>query len=110
MEKTSIPTSLKLVLGHEVMAVLLGEFIIEDERMLVVYNLEDRCIESFDSAIISHVTITTAGEVLNSPLVHLLKRDLQQDLFAYMSTRKKIMATANINNFKEPKTEKLVTA
>jgi len=101
MEKTTIPSGLRLVIGHDVLAVLLGDFIINDERVIVVFNLEDSCIETFENSTIAELSIVTAGEILNSPVVRLLKRDIQADLFRYMEMKKRISSTANINQYKE---------
>lgn len=110
MEKIvmDIPKSLKLVLGHGVTAVLLGDFIINGERTLITYNLEDRCIESFDNSpipgmettAVDGLSITTYGEISASPLFHLLSKNFKQNLEDYMGMKKKIYATATLNQYK----------
>lgn len=110
MEKIvmDIPKSLKLVIGHGVTAILLGDFIINGEQTLITYNLEDRCIESFDNSpvpgteatAIEGLSITTYGEISASPLFHLLRKNFKQDIEEYMGMKKKIYAAATMNQYK----------
>lgn len=112
-----IPKSLKLVLGHGVTAILLGDFIINGEQTLITYNLEDRCIESFDNSpvpgtevtAIDGLSITTYGEISASPLFHLLRKNFKQDIEEYMGMKKKIYATATLNQYKAEEEAKAKT-
>lgn len=70
--------NLKLVLGHQVYAVLLAEITVNGNKELLTYDLEDKKLELLD--LTDDLNIVKAETLTNSPFASLLKKDIKKDL------------------------------